>query len=331
MENQSTVNEFILLGFADTRELQILHFVVFLSIYLAALIANVLIILTIAYDHNLQSPMYFFLANLSLVDLCFISITVPKSMCISLSNNRRISFSGCVSQVFLFVTSASAELSFLTIMAYDRYVAICLPLQYMRIMNLNSCLQMAAASWITALVHAIVQTISTFRLHFCTSNIKQFFCDMSQLWRISCTDTKLNEWLTFAIAVTVDSFCFFLILISYGFIFSTVFKIQSSQGRHKVFSTCTPHLTVFSLFLSTAVFSYFRPQALSSTPVDLLAAFLYVVLPPVMNPIIYGLRNKDIRWATWKMSNKCFQFHWVISNTFPPKSQVFSIGKKSTA
>ncbi|XP_067326622.1 olfactory receptor 14A16-like [Anolis sagrei] len=317
MENQSTVNEFILLGFSDTRELQILHFVVFLSIYLAATMGNVLIILTIAYDHHLHSPMYFFLANLSLVDLCFISITVPKSMVISLTNDRRISFSGCASQVFLGITSIGAELSFLTVMAYDRYVAICLPLLYMRIMNLNLCLQMAAASWISALVHAVLQTISTFRLHFCKSNVKQFFCDMSQLWKISCADTTLHKWLTFAIAITVDSFCFFFILISYGFIFSAVFKIQSSQGRRKVFSTCTPHLTVFSLFISTAVFSYFRPQALSSTPIDLLAAFLYVVLPPVMNPIIYGLRNKDIHRATWKMSNKWFQFHRVISNISP--------------
>nr|XP_060639216.1 olfactory receptor 14I1-like [Anolis sagrei ordinatus] len=301
MENQSTVNEFILLRFFDTRELQILHFGVFLTIYLVALMGNIFIILTITYDHHLHNPMYFFLVNLSLVDLCLISVTVPKSMAISLTNDRRITFSGCAFQVFLVTTSVGAELSFLTVMAYDRYVAICLPLQYMRIMNLNFCLQITAASWVIVIVHALVQTISTFRLHFCTSNVKQFFCDMSQLWRISCTDTTLNKWLTFAIAVTVDSFCFFLIMISYGFIFSTVFKIQSSQGRRKVFYTCTPHLTVFSLFLSTAIFSYFRQQDLSSTPVDLLAAFLYAVLPPVMNPIIYSLRNKDIHQAAWKM------------------------------
>ncbi|XP_060639213.2 olfactory receptor 14A16-like [Anolis sagrei] len=328
MENQSTVNEFILLGFADTRELQILHFVVFLSIYLAALMGNVLIILTIAYDHNLQSPMYFFLANLSLVDLCFISTTVPKSMAISLTNDRRISFSECASQVFLVITSAGAELSFITVMAYDRYVAICHPLQYMRIMNLNLCLQMAFASWIGAIMHALVQTISTFRLHFCTSNIKQFFCDMSQLWRISCTEAILNKWLTFAVGLTVNPFCFFFILISYWFIFSAVFKIRSSQGRHKVFSTCTPHLTVFCLFFSTAMFSYFRPQALSSTSSDLLSAFLYVVLPPVMNPIIYSLRNKDIHQAAQKMFkylSGCMEdVYRIISNTLSPKFQMFS-------
>ncbi|XP_062813213.1 olfactory receptor 14A16-like [Anolis carolinensis] len=316
MENQSTVNEFILLAFSDTRELQILHFLLFLSIYLVAFMGNILIILTIAHDHNLHSPMYFFLVNLSLVDACYVSVTVPKSMAISLTNDRRISFSGCVSQVLLVFTFASAEVFFLTVMAYDRYVAICLPLHYMRIMNWNACLQFAAASWISAIVYAIVETMSTFRLNFCSSHVQQFFCDVPQLWRISCTDTMLNECLVLAVVITAGICCLSLILISYGYIFSTVFKINSSQGRRKVFSTCTPHLTVVSLFLSTAVFSYFRPQALSSTSVDLLSTVLYTVLPPVTNPIIYSLRNKDIHQAAWKMSSKLFRFHRVVSYTF---------------
>ncbi|XP_060639208.2 olfactory receptor 14A16-like [Anolis sagrei] len=324
MENQSTVNEFILLAFSEIREQQILHFLVFLSIYLVALMGNILVILTIAHDHNLHTPMYFFLANLSLIDACYISVTVPKSMAISLTNDRRISFLGCVSQVLLVFTFSSAELFFLTVMAYDRYVAICLPLQYMRIMNGNACLQMAAASWISGIVYAIVETISTFRLHFCTSHVQQFFCDVPQLWRISCTDTMLNEWLVLAVVLTAGSCCLSLILISYGFIFSTVFKIQSTQGKHKAFSTCIPHLTVVSLFLSTAVFSYFRPQALSSASVDLLSTLLYTVLPPVTNPIIYNLRNKDIHQAAWKMSNKWFQYHRVVSNTFSKNCKVFS-------
>ncbi|XP_060639209.2 olfactory receptor 14I1-like [Anolis sagrei] len=330
MENQSTVNEFILLSFSKIREQQILHFLVFLTIYLVALMGNILVILAIVYDHNLHSPMYFFLANLSLIDACYISVTVPKSMAISLTNDRRISVYGCVSQVFLIMIFAGAELSFLTVMAYDRYVAICLPLQYMKIMNWNACLQMAAASWITTIVHAIVQTISTFRLQFCTSHIQQFFCDIPKLWRISCTDTMFNEWLVVAVVLMAGVFCFSLIFISYGFIFLTVYKIQSSQSQHKVFSTCTPHLTVFSLFFSTAIFSYTRPRALSSISLDLLSAVLYTVLPPVMNPIIYSLRNKDIHQAAWKMSNKWFQFHRVISNTFPPKSQIFIIEKAMT-
>nr|XP_060639210.1 olfactory receptor 14A16-like [Anolis sagrei ordinatus] len=321
MENQSTVNEFILLAFSEIREQQILHFLVFLTIYLVALMGNILVILTIAHDHNLHTPMYFFLANLSLIDVCYISVTVPKSMTISLTNNRRISFSGCVSQVFLIMTFAGTELSLLTVMAYDRYVAICLPLQYMKIMNWNACFQMAAASWIISIVHAIVETISTFRLHFCTSHVQQFFCEIPKLWKISCTDTMFNLWLVVAVVLTADVCCLSIILKSYGFIFSTAYKIKSSQGRRKVFSTCIPHLTVFSLFLSTSVFSYIRPQAFSSTSLGLFSAVLYTVLPPIMNPIIYSLRNNDIHQAAWKMSNKWFQFRRVISNTSPKFSE----------
>nr|XP_060639212.1 olfactory receptor 14C36-like [Anolis sagrei ordinatus] len=324
MENQSTVDEFILLAFSEIREQQILHFLVFLSIYLVALMGNILVILTIAHDHNLHTPMYFFLANLSLVDTCYISVTVPKSMAISLTNNRRISFSECVSQVFLIITFVGAELSFLTVMAYDRYVAICLPLQYMRIMNWNACLQMAAASWLSAIVHAVVETISTFRLLFCTAHVQQFFCDVAELWRISCTDIMFNEWLVVTFILTAGICCLSLILISYGNIFSTVFKINSSQGKRKVFSTCIPHLTVFSLFFTTVVFSYFRPKALSSASVDLLAACLYAVLPPVMNPIIYSMRNKDIHQAAQKLSNKCFRYHRIVSNTFAKNCKIFS-------
>ncbi|XP_054849903.1 olfactory receptor 14A16-like [Eublepharis macularius] len=311
MRNQTTVTEFFLLGFSEVREQQILHFVVFLSIYLAALMGNFLLILTVAQNQSLHSPMYFFLANLSLSDVCYISIAVPKSMVISMTNNKRISFSGCVMQIFSVVTCASAELTFLSVMAYDRYVAICHPLQYMIIMNWNACVQMAAASWIFSLMNAVLHTANTFRLQFCTSNIKQFFCDIPQLLMISCTDTTANMVVILIETIIVDSFCFVYILASYGFIFSAVFKIPSAQARYKAFSTCVPHLTVFCLFLSTAVFSYFRPKSLSSPQVDLLAAVLYTVLPPLLNPIIYSLRNKEMQMAMQKMSKKMFSFHLI--------------------
>ncbi|XP_062992744.1 olfactory receptor 14I1-like [Elgaria multicarinata webbii] len=314
MENQSSVTEsavkeFILLGFSDIRELQILHFWVFLFIYLAAIIGNFLIILIVAHDEQLHSPMYFFLANLSLSDTCYISTTVPKSIASALTNHSLISFTECVLQVFLILTLAGVELSFLTVMAYDRYMAICHPLQYSMIMNWKACFQMAAASWISSLINATLHTVSTFRLQFCKSNIKQLFCDIPQLWMISCTDPVVSQSLVIASTITVGLFCLLFILVSYGFIFSTVFKIQSSQGRYKVFSTCTPHLTVLSLFLTTAVFSYFRPKAWSSPPVDLFAAVLYTILPPVMNPIIYSLRNKEIHGAMSKMAKKWFGFY----------------------
>ncbi|XP_054848240.1 olfactory receptor 14C36-like [Eublepharis macularius] len=297
MVNETAVTGFFLTGFSDVRELQVLFVAVFLCIYLAALMGNFLLILTVAQNQSLHSPMYFFLANLSLSDVFYISATVPKSMVISVTNNKWISFSGCVMQNFLVITCAGAESSFLCVMAYDRYVAICHPLQYMIIMNWNACIQMAAASWICSLMNAALNTANTFRLQFCTSSINQFFCDIPQLLMISCTDTSTSFVIILVETFIVGSFFFVYILASYVFIFSAVFKIPSAQAKYKAFSTCIPHLTVFSLFLSTAVFSYFRPKSLSSPVVDLLAAVLYTVLPPLLNPVIYCLRNKEMQMA----------------------------------
>ncbi|XP_053120438.1 olfactory receptor 14A16-like [Hemicordylus capensis] len=310
MINQTTFTEFFLLGFSDVWITQHVLFVLFLCMYFVALMGNFLIILTVAQDHNLHSPMYFFLCNLSFLDACFISTTVPKSLANALMYEKLISFTGCVMQVFLTFTFASAELFILTVMAYDRYVAICHPLQYRLIMNWNACLQIAAAAWVSSVINSVANTANTFRLNFCWSNvIEQFFCDIPQLLMLSCSDTTANRWLLFMLGMIVASFCFFFVLVSYGYIFSTVFKIQSAQARHKAFSTCTPHLGVFCLFLSTAIFSYLRPKSLSSRRVDLLSAVLYAVLPPLMNPIIYSLRNKEIQRAVWKMAKKrCLLF-----------------------
>ncbi|XP_054849911.1 olfactory receptor 14C36-like [Eublepharis macularius] len=297
--------EFLLMGFSDVPEGQILHFGIFLSIYIIALSGNILIIVAVSLNHQLHTPMYFFLVNLSLSDICFISITVPKSMATSLTNSKLISFYGCVMQIFLVVTFATAEVALLTIMAYDRFVAICHPLQYTLIMNWDACAQMAAASWISSVMHSVLHTSVTFSLSFCASNIvEQFFCDIPQLLKISCTDTKVNQTLVFITGSVVNAFCFMFIFVSYGYIFSAVLKIPSVQGRYKAFYTCAPHLMVFSLFMVTAIFSYMRPKALSTPTVDLLSAFLYAVLPPVLNPIIYSLRNKEIQEAVCKISKK---------------------------
>ncbi|XP_015281424.1 PREDICTED: olfactory receptor 14A16-like [Gekko japonicus] len=299
--NQSIVKEFLLMTFSDDRDMQILHFVIFLSTYFLAVTGNCLIVIAVALNHHLHTPMYFFLVNLSVMDTCVISTTVPKSMAISLTNNNHISFSGCVTQIFFVVMCVTAELAILTVMAYDRYVAICHPLQYRLIMNWDACAQMAAATWISSVMHAVLETGVTFSLSFCQSNlIEQFFCDIPQLQKISCTDTKVNEQLLI-LGLIVDFFMFIFIFVSYGYIFSTVLKIPSVQGRHKAFSTCTPHLAVFSLFIITAVFSYMRPKALSSPTLDLISAVVYTVLPPVLNPIIYSLRNKDIQEGMWKI------------------------------
>ncbi|XP_066486000.1 olfactory receptor 14C36-like [Tiliqua scincoides] len=305
MENQTSITEFLLLGFSELQELQSVYTVVFLSVYLIALTGNFLIISTVVQNRHLHNPMYFFLVNLSFLDACYISTTVPKFMANSITGDKRISYSGCVAQVYLVVTFATAELLFLTVMAYDRYVAICQPLRYQLIMNWNACFQMAAASWLSSAVNAALHTANTFSLHFCSSNaIKQFFCDIPQLIRLSCSDTQTVIWYVLALAILVGGLGFALLFTSYIYIFSTVFKIQSAQGRQKAFSTCIPHLTVFGLFLTTAVFSYVRPKSLSSPSVDLVAAVLYTVLPPIMNPIIYSLRNKDIHVALSKMTKK---------------------------
>ncbi|XP_066485893.1 olfactory receptor 14A16-like [Tiliqua scincoides] len=306
--NRSAVTEFLLSGFSDDRDVQILHFVVFLSAYSIGVLANVCIIITVALNSHLHSPMYFFLVNLSFSDVCYISTTVPKSMATSLTNNKLISFAGCAAQVFLVVTFVTCDFALLTVMAYDRYVAICHPLQYRLIMNRDLCIQTAAASWILSGLHGILQTSLTLSLSFCKSNIiEQFFCDIPQLLKLSCTDTAPHQMLILVLGI-LDSFCFVFIFVSYGFIISSVLKISSTQDRHKAFSTCTPHLTVFSLFIITAVFSYMRPKELASPTIDLLSAVLYTVLPPVLNPIIYSLRNKAIMEGVLKISKKFKHF-----------------------
>ncbi|KAM7146179.1 olfactory receptor 14A16-like [Macrochelys suwanniensis] len=307
MSNQTIVTEFLLLGFSDVREQQILHFLMFLVIYLAALVGNLLIIIVIGLNHHLHTPMYFFLGNLSFLDLCYISVTVPKSMADSLTNNRLISFSGCVIQVFLVITFTAAELAFLTVMAYDRYIAICHPLHYKVTMNRGTCAQMAAGSWISSMLCSVLHTANTFRLHFCRSNvIAQFFCDIPQLLKISCSDTHANVIVMTALGSLLDVVCFVLIIVSYIHIFSTVMRIPSEQGRYKAFSTCIPHLVVFCLFISTASFTYMRPRSMSSASLDLMASVLYCVVPPLMNPIIYSLRNKEIKVSLWKMIGRIF-------------------------
>ncbi|XP_065270198.1 olfactory receptor 14A16-like [Emys orbicularis] len=307
MTNQSTVTEFLLQGFSDVRELQILHFVLFLVIYLAALMGNLLIITAVALDHHLHTPMYFFLGNLSFLDICYISVTIPKSMVSSLNNTRLISFSGCVAQVYLGLHFASAELALLTAMAYDRYVAICHPLRYRVIMTRGACAQMAAGSWISSCIYSLLHTANTFRLPFCGSNvIDQFFCDIPQLLKLSCSDTSTNEILVILCSAFLGLIFFLSILVSYIHIFSTVLRIPSAQGRYKAFSTCLPHLVVFWLFISTGIYTYLTPVSASSPYQDMLAAVLYSVASPIINPLIYSLRNKEIREALGKILGKIF-------------------------
>ncbi|KAM7146218.1 olfactory receptor 14I1-like [Macrochelys suwanniensis] len=293
MSNQTAVTEFFLLGFSDIWELQILHFVVFLVLYLISLLGNLLIIPAIALDRHLHTPMYFFLMNLSILDLGSVSVTIPKSMANSLMNTRSISYPGCVAQVFLFAFFASADYAILTVMAYDRYVAICQPLHYETVMNRRACVQMTASAWISVILYSAVHTGNTFAISFCGGNVvDQFFCEIPQLLKLACSDSDLSEvgFLIFSLFLWLS--CFVFIIVSYVQIFTAVVRIPSEQGRHKAFSTCLPHLIVVSLFLCTATFAYLKPISSSSSVQNLLVAVLYSVLPPMMNPIIYSMRNK---------------------------------------
>ncbi|XP_053911529.1 olfactory receptor 14A16-like [Cuculus canorus] len=302
MSNSSSITQFLLLAFADTRELQLLHFWLFLGIYLAALLGNGLIITTIACDHHLHTPMYFFLLNLSLLDLGSISTTVPKSMANSLWDTRTISYSGCVTQFFLFIFLFTAELFFLTVMSYDRYVAICKPLHYGTLLGSRACVHMAAAAWGAGFLNALLHTANTFSLPLCQGNaVDQFFCEIPQILKLSCSDAALREIWLLVFSALVGFGCFVFIVVSYVQIFRSVLRIPSEQGRHKAFSTCLPHLAVVSLFISTGMFAYLKPPSVSSPSLDIVLSFLYSVVPPALNPLIYSLRNQQLKDAVWKL------------------------------
>ncbi|XP_069630826.1 olfactory receptor 14C36-like [Haliaeetus albicilla] len=307
MSNGSSITHFLLLAFADMRELQLLHFWLFLGIYLAALLGNGLIITTIACDHHLHAPMYFFLLNLALLDLGSISSTVPKAMANSLWNTRAISYPACAAQVFLLVFLISAECFLLTVMAYDRYVAICKPLHYGTLLGSKACVHMAAAAWGCGFLYAVLHTANTFSLPLCQGNaVDQFFCEIPQILKLSCSDAYLREVGVLVVSVSFVFGCFVFVVLSYGQIFRAVLRVPSEQGRHKAFSTCLPHLAVVSLFVSTAIFASLKPPSISSPSLDLLVAVLYSVVPPVVNPLVYSMRNHEIKDALRKLMTACF-------------------------
>ncbi|KAM6038718.1 olfactory receptor 14C36-like [Theristicus caerulescens] len=307
MSNGSSITEFLLLVSADTWELQLLHFWLFLAIYLAALLGNGLIITAVACDHRLHTPMYFFLLNLSVLDLGSISTTLPKAMANSLWDTRAISYAGCTAQLFLFVFLMSAEFCLLTIMAYDRYVAICKPLHYGTLLGSRACVHMAAAAWASGFLSAVLHTANTFSLPLCHGNVlDQFFCEIPQILKLSCSDAYLREVGLLVASVFVEFGFFVFIVVSYVKIFRAVLRIPSEQGRHKAFSTCLPHLAVVSLYVSTGMFAYLKPPSISSPSLDLVVAVLYSALPPAVNPVIYSMRNQELKDALWKL------IQWVL-------------------
>ncbi|NXE85767.1 O14J1 protein, partial [Cochlearius cochlearius] len=301
MSNSSFITEF-LLAFADTRELRLLHFWLFLGIYLAALLGNGLIITTVACDHRLHTPMYFFLLNLSLLDLGSISTTVPNFMANSLGDTRAISYAGCAAQLFLVSFLLGAEYFLLTIMAYDRYVAICQPLHYGTLLGSRACVHMAAAAWGSGFLNAVLHTANTFSIPLCQGNaVDQFFCEIPQILKLACSDAYLKEAGFLVVTAGLVFGCFVFIVVSYVQIFRVVLRIPSQQGWHKAFSTCLPHLAVVFLFISTSFFAYLKPPSISSPAPDLVVSFLYSVVPPAVNPLIYSMRNQELKDALKKL------------------------------
>ncbi|XP_059716866.1 olfactory receptor 14A16-like [Haemorhous mexicanus] len=308
MSNNSSISHFLLLALADTRQLQLLHFCLLLGISLAALLGNGLIISAVACGHHLHTPMFFFLLNLALTDLGSICTTVPKAMHNSLWDTRNISYSGCAAQLFFFMFFISAEFSLLTIMCYDRYVSICKPLHHGTLLGSRACAHMAAAAWASAFLYSLMHTANTFSLPLCHGNVLgQFFCEIPQILKLSCSKSNLRELGLIAVSACLAFGCFVFIFFSYVQIFRAVLRIPSEQGQHKAFSTCLPHLAVVCLFISTGTFTYLKPPSKLSPSLDLALSALYSVVPPALNPLIYSLRNQELKAAVWRLITGRFQ------------------------
>ncbi|XP_010185527.1 PREDICTED: olfactory receptor 14A16-like, partial [Mesitornis unicolor] len=294
MSNSSSITQFFLLAFADTWELQLLHFWLFLAISLTALLGNGLVITAIACKHRLHTPTYFFLLNLSLIDLYCISTILPKSMANSLWDIS--------SPVFLFVFLMSAEFYLLTVMAYDHYVAIYKALDYRTLLGSRACVHMAAAAWGSGFLNSLLHTASTFSLPHCQGSAEdQFFCEIPQILKLSCSHSYLREVGLLVISVCLGLGCFVFIVLSYVQIFRDVLRIPSEQGQHKAFSMCYPDLAMVSLFHSTGIFAYLKPPSISFPTPDIVAAVSYSVVLLTVNPLIYNLRNQEIKGALRKL------------------------------
>ncbi|XP_062434100.1 olfactory receptor 8U3-like isoform X2 [Rhea pennata] len=307
--NQTTVTEFILIGFTSHPYLQIPLFMMFLLIYIVTLLGNLGMIVLIRIDSQLHTPMYFFLSHLAFVDFCYSSTITPKMLANFLSDRKAISFHACAAQLCCFLTCTVTECFFLAGMAYDRYVAICNPLRYRAIMSRRVCIQLVAGPYLYSFCVALFHTIITFCLNFCASNIiNHFYCDDLPLLALSCSNTYTKEMLIFAFGSFNIISSLLIVLVSYLCIFSTIFKIQSTHGRQKAFSTCVSHLTAVTTFYGTLIFMYLQPSSNHSLDRDKVASLFYIVVIPMLNPLIYSLRNQEVKAALRKVVYKILVF-----------------------
>ncbi|XP_073498402.1 olfactory receptor 5V1-like [Phyllobates terribilis] len=294
--NQTLPSWFLLLGLSSVLHLQVIGFIIFMVMYLITLAGNCLILFTVRISPTLHTPMYFFLSNLSFIDICFSSTIVPVILINTLSTDKSISVGGCAFQMFFSLTLGAAECILLAVMAYDRFVAICRPLHYSSIMNMSFCIILALIPWTVSVIDACIQVALIWRLPFCrTHHLNHFFCEIPPFLRLSCQDTWLNEIAIYVAAGIIVLCSFLLTLISYVYIISTILKIRSSKGRQTVFSTCASHLTVVLLYYGTITFMYIKPRSSHSPETDRIISVLYTVVTPMLNPIIYSIRNKDVK------------------------------------
>ncbi|KAM6451710.1 olfactory receptor 14L1-like [Liasis olivaceus] len=294
-------SELILSEFSKIWELQLIHIALLLILYLMTVTGNLLIISAVISDHHLHTPMYFFLMNLAMQDIGSVSVTIPKAVFNFLMKIRTISHSGCVAQVLFLLSFLSCDLSLLTVMAYDRYVAICNPLRYEVIMNRKACTKIVCSVWTASLLNASLHTIVTFTTPFCSNIINQFFCEIPYLLKIACSGLYVTEIGVLIFSATLAIGCFAFVIITYVYVFSVVMRIPSAQGRKKVFSTCLPHIVVFSLFLVTTCFAYLKPVADSPLHLDFIITIAYSIIPSMLNPLVYSMRNKDIKVALFRL------------------------------
>ncbi|KAM9120738.1 olfactory receptor 10A7-like [Pangshura tecta] len=296
--NQTLITEFILLGFSNLLHLQGLLFCMVLFMYMVTVMGNTLIILVVTVDPALHSPMYFFLENLAFIEICFTLDTVPNMLVNLLEENKSISFVACVVQMYFFFFFGCAECFLLAAMAYDRYVAICYPLRYNTLMNQSVCRKIVGGVWVIGVPVSLLQAAWIFNLPFCGSNqVNHFFCDAPAMLKLVCTDTHLYEMQAVGSTLLFLMFPFVLILVSYIHILTTVLRMPSAEGRHKAFSTCSSHIIVVTLFYGSGSLVYLRPKSSYSLDVKKLLSLFYTVLTPMLNPIIYSLRNNEVKGA----------------------------------
>uniref|UniRef100_A0A4X1SNJ4 Olfactory receptor 7A10-like n=2 Tax=Sus scrofa TaxID=9823 RepID=A0A4X1SNJ4_PIG len=296
--NLTGVSEFLLLGFSEEQELQPMIFMLFFSMYLSTVFGNLFIILAAISDSHLHTPMYFFLSNLSFVDICFTSTIIPKMLQNIQTQRKVITFEGCMIQMYISILSLGLDDFLLTVMAYDRFVAICHPLHYRVIMSPQHCGLLVLVSWIISVAYSFLQTLMVLHLSFYTNlQIPHYFCELNQLVQLACSDTFLNDTVMYFVAPLLGGGPLVGILYSYSKIVSSILRISSGQGKYKAFATCASHLSVVSLFYCTMLGVYLSSAANHSSQSSAIASVMYTVVTPMLNPFIYSLRNKDIKRA----------------------------------